>query len=119
MCVVRETYTDVSNECTASTSNAEDGGSGFLQMPLHFDFNTQCLIVEDGILQRLVRTHNIKAVQFFLQILGNVTRKGCKQVGIISYQKLPNGEQSRVYPKLITVFARVISAPAYFAHPNF
>jgi hypothetical protein len=101
-CVVWETFNDVSNEYSASTSKAEDGGSGFLQTPLHFDLNTQCLIVEDGILQRLVRTH-IKAVQCLIQILGKVTRKGCKQVGIISYQKLPNGEQSRVYPKLITI----------------
>lgn len=103
-CVVWETFTDVSNEHTASTSRAEYGGSGFLQKPLYFDLNTQCLIAEDGILQRLIRPHNIKAVQFLIQILGKVTRKGCKQVGIISYQKLPNGEQSRVYPKLINYY---------------
>jgi len=102
-CVVWETFTDVSNEYTSSTSKAEDGGSGFLQTPLHFDLNTQCPIAGDGTLQRLVRPH-IKAVRFLIQILGKVTREGCKQVGIISYKKLPNGEQSRVYPKLINYY---------------
>jgi hypothetical protein len=68
-CVVWVTLTDVSNEHTASTSKAEDGGSGFLQKPLYFDFNTRCLIAEDGILQRLVRPHNLKAVPFLIQTL--------------------------------------------------
>jgi hypothetical protein len=38
-CVVWETFTDVLNDHTASPSKAEDGGSGFLQTPLHFDLN--------------------------------------------------------------------------------
>jgi len=100
-CVVWEKFADVSNEHTASNSKAEDGGSGFLQKPLHFDVNTECLIAEDGILQRLVRPHIIETAQIFTQISGKVTRKDSKQFGIISYQKLPNGEQSQVYPKLI------------------
>jgi hypothetical protein len=93
-CVVWETFTEF-----RTRQNMAVAGSSKRR---YISIWIQCLIVEDGTLQRLVRTH-IKAVQCLIQILGKVTRKGCKQVGIISYEKLPKGEQSRVYPKLITI----------------
>lgn len=98
--VAWETFTDVSNEHTASTSKAEDDDSGFLQKPPYFDLNSHCKIWYTSTAS--TTTHQDSPI--FGTNLGKVTRKGCKQDDITSHQKLLNCVQSRVYPKLINYY---------------